>query len=124
MKRINSRKWTRQKRAELAQAIDQAEEQTGHQILVSVGSLKRDAAYTANSVAARWPQASIVLCLDPVSRRFEVRWRDASFELDRAHLETFSNAMRNEDFAQAIAVLARELPVQAPTAELPDIIED
>jgi hypothetical protein len=32
--------------------------------------------------------------------------------------------MRNEDFAQAIAVLARELPVQAPTAELPDIIED
>lgn len=123
MKRINSRTWTRQRRAELADAIDQAERLTGHQILVSVGALKHDAAYTANSVAARWPQASIVLCIDPASRRFELRWSDASFQLDAAHLETFANAMRSDDLAAAIAVLAHELPVQAPTQELPDIVE-
>ena len=123
MKR-NSRSWTRAKRAELATAIDEAENRTGHQILVSVGPLKHDAADKADSVAARWPQASIVVCIDPSSCRFELRWRDASFQLDASHLETFASAMRNDDLTAAIAVLAHELPIQAPTQDLPDILEN
>lgn len=122
MKR-NLRTWTKQHAAELAAAIDAAEAATGHQILVSVGSLRYDSVRRADKVALRWPAASIVLCLDPDSRRFEVRWQDPTFELQASQLEQFAEHMRQDRLADAIELLARELPLQQPTDELPDVVE-
>jgi hypothetical protein len=120
----NLRIWNKQHAAELAAAIDAAEDATGHQILVSVGSLRRDAVRRADKVALRWPEASIVLCLDPDSRRFEVRWQDPTFELQASQLEEFAEHMREDRLTDAIALLARELPHQPASTELPDIIEN
>jgi hypothetical protein len=115
---------TKKQRSEVAAAIVEAEARTGHQILAVVGDLKEDHAAKADRVAAKWPVASIVVCIDPVRKLYELRWRDASFALDTAHLETFAEMIRCSDFAAAIALLAEVLPHQAAGTDLPDIIEE
>jgi hypothetical protein len=111
-------------REKLATAIKEAEARTGHQMLAMIGALNEDSAAKADRVAAQWPAASIVVCIDPARRRYELRWRDASFALDTEHAATFSELMRRFDLAAAVALLADVLPLQAASAELPDIIED
>ena len=111
-------------RSEIAAAIKEAEVSTGHQILAVLGDLKEDHAAKADRIAAKWPTASIVVCIDPVRKLYELRWRDASFALDTAQLESFADMIRRSEFASAIALLAEVLPVQTAGAGLPDIIED
>jgi hypothetical protein len=115
---------SKKQRAELAAAITEAEARTGHQILAVIGTLDEDHAAKADRVAAEWPTASIVVCIDLSRNLYELRWRDASFELDAAHIATFAEMARLADFTAAIALLAEVLPVQTAVAELPDIIED
>jgi hypothetical protein len=110
------RKW-------LATAIRKAEARTGHQILVVVGPLEEDHVAKADRVAAQWPAASIVVCIDPVRGTYEVRWHDPSFAVDAAHLATVGYLMHQYKFAKAIALLAEVLPVRTAGDELPDIIE-
>ncbi len=111
-------------RRELAAAISEAEARTGHQVLAVIDSLDEDRAAKADRVAVEWPAASIVVCFDPARKLFELRWRDASFALDTAHVATFAEMMDRSDLAGAIALLAEVLPVQTAGAELPDILED
>jgi hypothetical protein len=112
------------RRRMFAAAIRKAEARTGHQILAVIGPLEEDRVAKADRIAAQWPAASIVVCIDPVSGAYEVRWRDPSFALDAAHLATLGYMMRHCKFAKAITLLADVLPVKTLGAELPDIIED
>ena len=65
-----------------------------------------------------------MICIDPVRKLYELRWRDASFELDEAHLATFADMIRRMDLTAAVALLAEVLPVQTGSTELPDVIEE
>ena len=115
---------SKKQRGELSTAIVQAEARTGHQILAVIGSLGEDYAAKADRVAAEWPTASIVVCIDLSRNLYELRWRDASFELDAAHIATFVEMVRRADFTAAISLLAEVLPTQSVSTELPDIVED
>jgi hypothetical protein len=110
-------------RKQLSAAIDAVEARTGHQILVSIGHLGRKSANKADTIASRWPQASIVVCIDPRSHRFEIRWRDQSFALSQTHLGLFATHLRENNLEAALDVLATELPLQAPTGDLPNIVD-
>lgn len=109
---------------ELAAAIKEAEARTGHQILASIGSLNEDRAAKADRIAAEWPAASIVVCIDPARKLCELRWRDANSALDTTHTAAFVERIRNSEFAAAITLLAELLPTHTPGAELPDIVEE
>ena len=115
---------SKKQRSGLAAAIKEAEARTGHQILAVIGPLKEDHNEKADRVATKWPTASIVICIDPVRKLYELRWRDASFELDEAHLATFADMIRRMDLTAAVALLAEVLPVQTGSTELPDVIEE
>ena len=65
-----------------------------------------------------------MVCIDLSRNLYELRWRDASFELDAAHIATFVEMVRRADFTAAISLLAEVLPTQSASTELPDIIED
>lgn len=115
---------SKKQRAELAAAIIEAESRTGHQILAVIGSLDEDHTEKADEIAAKWPTASVVVCIDPARQLYELRWRDATFELDTAHVASFAERIRRFEFTAAIALLAEVLPVQSASTELPDIVED
>lgn len=116
--------FSKSQRRDLAAAIKEAEARTGHQILAAIGALEDDHAEKADRIAAQWPTASIVVCIDPTRKIFELRWRDGSFALDAEHTASFANMISRSDLAAAIALLAEVLPVQAAVTELPDIVED
>lgn len=114
--------WRKAHEETLKRAIDEAENATGHQILVSVGSLGRNPKAAADKVASAWPTASIVLCVDPSQRLFEVRWHDASHTMDEASHAALTDALRSEDLPKAVRIISSALPPRAPSEELPDIV--
>ena len=123
MKKKDAANWWLSQKAEVARAIDTAERTSGHQIVVAVGKLGKRPEIAANRVARRQKGASIVFCVDPLSRRFELRW-PAQVSLPDEIVARTSELLAAVRLADAIALVASALPVQAEGDELPDIVED
>jgi hypothetical protein len=116
--------WWKENAHQVAHAIDDAEKSSGHQILVRVGSLGRHPDRVANKIATRYKEASLVFCVDPRHRVFEVRW-SPSLSLDGAvATAAVQEHLRAHDLPSAITALAALLPRQEEGTELPDIIDD
>ena len=123
MKRKDAASWWLAQKATVAQAVDDAERSTGHQIVVAVGKLGRRPDLTANRVARKQKGATIVFCVDPLDRRFELRWSTAVTLSDEIVAQV-SRLLAAQRLSEAIALVATALPVQAEGEELPDIVED
>jgi hypothetical protein len=123
MKRKDAANWWLSQKASVAQAVDDAERASGHQIVVAVGKLGRRPDITANRVARKHKGATLVFCVDPLDRRFELRW-SATVSLSEEVIKETLALLAGERLADAIALVAASLPVQADGHELPDIIED
>lgn len=123
MRRKDAASWWLSQKATVAKAVDEAERATGHQIVVAVGKLGSRPDVTANRVARKQKGATIVFCVDPLDRRFELRWATAITLSDKIVGEV-SQLLAAHRLADAIALVATVLPVQAEGDELPDIIED
>jgi len=116
--------WWKDNSQQVAEAIDTAERTSGHQILVRVGPLGRKPARVADTIATRYSAASLVFCIDPNRRIFEVRWSQ-SLELDPIRATaSVQEHLRAQDLPAAITALAALLPHQEEGEELPDIIEE
>ncbi|CAB4664776.1 unannotated protein [freshwater metagenome] len=117
-------KWWLEQKAEVAHAIHEAEATSGHQIVVHVGNLGRHPEKRADQLAVKWSGASLVFCVDPRHRHFEIRWAE-SLQLDgQLATQVVTEPLRAQDLASAITALAALLPVQQEGAELPDIVND
>ncbi len=123
MKRKDAANWWLSQKPTVAKAVDDAERATGHQIVVAVGKLGRRPVVAANRVAKKHAGATIVFCVDPLDRRFELRWSTA-VTLPSEVIEQTSRLLAEQRLAEAIALVATALPVQAEGEELPDIVED
>lgn len=123
MKRKDAANWWLSQKAGVAKAVDDAERASGHQIMVAVGKLGRRPDIAANRVARKHKGATLVFCVDPLDRRFELRW-SATVSLSEEVIKQTSALLAGERLAEAIALVAASLPVQAEGDELPDIVED
>lgn len=116
--------WWKDNAQQVAEAIDTAERSSGHQILVRVGPLGRHPARVADKIATRYSQVSLVFCVDPNRRVFEVRWSQ-SLQLDSNQATAaVQEHLRAQNLPDAITALAALLPHQEEGEELPDIIEE
>ena len=116
--------WWKDNANQVAEAIDTAERTSGHQILVRVGPLGRHPARVADKFAIRYPQVSLVFCVDPQRRVFEVRW-SPSLHLDSNQATAaVQEHLRAHNLPGAITSLAALLPQQEEGTEFPDIIEE
>lgn len=117
-------KWWQEQKMDVVRAVHEAEQATGHQIVVHVGNLGRSPAKKADKLANKWPGASLVICIDPKHRHFEIRWA-ASVRIDPDQpASVITEPLRNQNIAGAIGALAALLPVQQPGEELPDVIDE
>ena len=123
MKRKDAANWWLSQKAGVAKAVDDAERASGHQIVVAVGKLGRRPDIAANRVARKHRGATLVFCVDPLDRRFELRW-SVTVSLSEEVIRQTSALLAGERLAEAIALVAASLPVQAEGDELPDIVED
>ena len=123
MKRKDAANWWLSQKAGVAKAVDDAERASGHQIVVAVGKLGRRPDIAANRVARKHKGATLVFCVDPLDRRFELRW-SATVSLSEEVIKQTSALLAGERLADAIGLVAASLPVQAEGDELPDIVED
>ena len=123
VKKKDAAAWWLSQKAHVAKAVDAAETTTGHQIVVAVGKLGRDPVTAANRVARRHPGASLVFCVDPLQRRFELRW-PSQVSLPEAIITQTSTLLAEEHLAEAITLVATALPLQKEGDELPDIVEE
>ena len=123
MKRKDAANWWLSQKAGVAKAVDDAERASGHQIVVAVGKLGRRPDIAANRVARKHKGATLVFCVDPLDRRFELRW-SATVSLSEEVIKQTSALLAGERLAEAIGLVAASLPVQAEGDELPDIVED
>ena len=123
VKRKDAANWWLSQKAGVAKAVDDAERASGHQIVVAVGKLGRRPDIAANRVARKHKGATLVFCVDPLDRRFELRW-SATVSLSEEVIKQTSALLAGERLAEAIALVAVSLPVQAEGDELPDIVED
>lgn len=123
MKRKDAANWWLSQKATVARAVDDAERASGHQIVVAVGKLGRRPDIAANRVARKHKGATLVFCVDPLDRRFELRW-SATVSLSEEVIKQTSALLAGERLADAIGLVAASLPVQAEGDELPDIVED
>ena len=116
--------WWKDNAQQIAEAIDTAERTSGHQILVRVGPLGRRPERVADKIATHYSKVSLVFCVDPQRRVFEVRW-SSSLQLDSNQATaSVQEHLRAHDLPSAITALAALLPKQEEGAELPDIIEE
>jgi hypothetical protein len=116
--------WWKDNAHQIAEAIDTAERTSGHQILVRVGPLGRHPNRVADKIAIRFKEASLVFCVDPKHRVFEVRW-SPTLQLDPATATaSVQGHLRDHDLPGAITALAALLPHQEEGGELPDIIHE
>lgn len=117
-------RWWKENVEAVAAAVDNAEKTSGHQILVRVGRLGRHPDRTADAIATKYPGASLVFCVDPRRRTFEIRW-PANIDLDSLVVATAAkDPLRLHDLPAAVTAVASLLPRQAEGEELPDIVDD
>jgi hypothetical protein len=116
-------RWWKEQEHAVATAVDKAEKLSGHQIVVWVGNLGRHPDRTADRLAVKYARASLVFCVDPQHRCFEMRW-SAGLDVDSDRIvEAARNALRDEDLPRAIRQVAGVLPRLDEGEELPDIVE-
>ena len=116
--------WWKDIADQVAEAIDTAERTSGHQILVRVGPLGRHPARVADKIAIHYSQVSLVFCVDPRRRVFEVRW-SPSLQLEPTKATaSVQEHLRAHNLPGAITALAALLPQQEEGAEFPDLIEE
>lgn len=123
MSRKEAANWWLSQKASVAQAVDAAERTSGHQIVVAVGKLGKRPEIAANRVARKHNGASIVFCVDPLYKRFELRWPGRVSLPDDVVART-SALLADARLADAITLVATALPAQAEGDELPDIVEE
>ncbi len=117
-------RWWKENVEAVAAAVDNAEKTSGHQILVRVGRLGWRPNRTADAIAAKYPGASLVFCVDPGRRAFEIRW-SRLISLDSAVVADIAREpLSRHDLPAAVAAVAALLPRQAEGEELPDIVDD
>lgn len=105
-------------------AVDEAERTSGHQIVVWVGDLGWRPNRTADRIASRYEAASLVFCIDPRHRKFELRW-SVRVAVDSGRItEAARAALKEHDLPRAIRDVAAVLPRQHEGEELPDIVEE
>ena len=117
-------RWWKDNVGAVATAVDNAETSSGHQILVRVGRLGRHPDRTADAIALKYPGASLVFCVDPRRRTFEIRW-PATIDLDSVLVAAAAKEpLRDHDLPAAVTAVAALLPHQTEGEELPDIVDD
>jgi hypothetical protein len=116
--------WWKDNAEQIAAAIDTAERTSGHQILVRVGPLGRNSKRAADKIATRYSAASLVFCVDPQHRVFEVRWSHSLHLDSNQATAAVQEHLRAQNLPGAITALAALLPQQEEGAEFPDIIEE
>lgn len=117
-------RWWKENSAQVAAAIDTAEKTSGHQIIVWVGNLGRRPARVADRIAVKYSAASLVFCVDPRHRTFEMRW-SAGLEIDPQRIvDAARGGLRDHDLARAVTDVAAVLPRRNEGDELPDIVEE
>jgi hypothetical protein len=120
---VMKKRWTLDKVA-VATAVDSAEDSSGHQILVHLGDLARNASRRADAIAARNPGVSLLLCVDMKHRLYEVRWASGVTMNQSLVHEAVVTQLAHGDVPAAITSLASLLPQQTSGDELPDIEDD
>ena len=123
MSKKEAANWWLSQKASVAQAVDTAERTSGHQIVVAVGKLGKRPEIAANRVARKHNGASIVVCVDPLYKRFELRW-PSRVSLPDDVVSRTSALLAEARLADAITLVATALPAQAEGDELPDIVEE
>lgn len=117
-------RWWKDDSSKVAAAVDAAERTSGHQIIVWVGNLGRRPGKVADRIAVKYSAASLVFCVDPRHRTFEMRW-SAGLEVDpRRIIEAARGGLRDHDLARAVTEVAAVLPRRTEGEELPDIVEE
>lgn len=117
-------RWWKDNAPQITEAIDTAERTSGHQILVRVGPLGRHPDRVADKITTRYSQVSLVFCVDPRRRVFEVRW-SPTVQLDSNQATaSVQEHLRAQNLPGAITALAALLPHQEEGEEFPDIIEE
>ena len=117
-------RWWKENSSQVATAIDTAERTSGHQIIVWVGNLGRRPARVADKIAVKYSAASLVFCVDPRHRTFEIRWA-TGLEVDPQRIiEAARAGLRDHDLARAVTDVAAVLPRRAEGDELPDVVEE
>lgn len=117
-------RWWKESADLVAKAVDEAERASGHQILVWVGDLGWRPNRTADRIARKYPGASLVFCIDPRHRKFELRWA-AGLDVDSAHItDAAREGLKAHDIPRAVRDVATLLPKKQEGEELPDIVEE
>lgn len=115
--------WWASQRPAVAAAIAAAESTSGHQIVVVVRRLGSRPAARANRIAGRFRGATVVLCVDPVGRSFELRW-DSSCVLPTSVVDDIGVALSQSRLADAVGLIGQHLPLRDPgSGDLPDIVD-
>jgi hypothetical protein len=122
-KRKEAASWWLQQKPQVAAAIKEAEASTGHQIVVVVARLGKYHAERATHIARKNSGASLVFCVDVLQRRYELRWQ-SDVTLSQGVLDSTTKLFTEQKLAEAILLVAKSLPVHAPTQNLPDIINE
>jgi hypothetical protein len=120
-KRKEAASWWLSQKPQVAAAIKESEALTGHQIVVVVARLGKYHAQRASHIARKNSGASLVFCVDALQRRYELRWQ-SDVSLPQKVIDDTSELFRQQKLADAIHLVAKSLPVHAPTKDLPDII--
>lgn len=116
-------RWWKENSELVAAAIDEAETLSGHQIVVWVGDLGWRPNRSADRLAVKYEGASLVFCVDPRRRRFELRWASGLTLDSEAITNAAREGLRAHDLPKAINDVAAVLPRQAEGEEMPDIVE-
>lgn len=116
-------RWWKENSELVARAVDEAEKSSGHQIVVWVGDLGWRPNKSADRLAVTYEGASLVFCVDPRRRRFELRW-SAGLDVDAAAITMAAHqGLKAHDLPRAITDVSAVLPRQAEGEELPDVVD-
>jgi hypothetical protein len=76
----------------------------------------------ANRIARRYRGATVVLCVDPVGRSFELRWAPDG-HLPASVVDDIGVALSQSRLTDAVGLIGRHLPRRdAGSGEFPDIV--
>lgn len=116
--------WWRSQRSAVAAAVAEAEAASGHQIVVVVRRLGSDPAASADRFVRRYPGATVVFCVDPVGRTFDVRW-DGEWVVPAGFIDDLSRTLADSRLADAVTMVGRVIPRRDFSGhEVPDIVDE
>lgn len=116
--------WWAGQRSAVAAAVAEAEAATGHQIVVVVRRLGQSPAASADRIARRYRGATVVVCVDPVGRTFEIRWH-GQWAAPAGVVDELSRMLADGRLADAVALVGRVIPRgDGRGRDLPDIVDE